>query len=142
MGYNAITAWILKSRFHRLLSQNTLLLGYRGRRSGKAFETPVNYVRTGDELLITSLRQRTWWRNFLGGAPVRVWLVGKTVDARAIALVEPNEVAHSLEKYLTAAPQIAKYFRVTLDAQGHLNNSELQAAAESRIIVRILLKFS
>lgn len=142
MGYNAITAWILKSRFHRLLSQNTLLLGYRGRRSGKAFETPVNYVRTGDELLITSLRQRTWWRNFLGGAPVRVWLVGKAVDARAIALVEPNEVAHYLEKYLIAAPQIAKYFRVTLDAQGHLNNSELQAAAESRIIVRILLKFS
>lgn len=142
MWYNVIIAWILKSPLHRLLSQNTLLLEYMGRRSGKAFETPVNYVDLGDELLVTSLRQRTWWRNFMGSAPVRIWLLGKAIDARAIALVEPNEVAHYLEKYLAAAPQIAKYFRVRLDPQGHPNPSDIQLAAGSRIIVRILLELS
>ncbi len=140
MWYNGMMAWILKSPFHPLLSKNTLLLEYTGRRSGKAFETPVNYVRSGDELLITSQRQRTWWRNFIGGAPVRVWLAGEPVTAWALAQVNPDEVAQSLEKYLTAAPQIARYFQVSLDDQSHPKSAEVQLAAQNRVTVRILLK--
>lgn len=138
MWYNGIMAGILKSPFHALLSKNTLLLVYTGRRSGKVFETPVNYVRMGDELLITSQRQRTWWRNFISGGPVRVWLAGEQVNARAIAQVDPAEVAQSLETYLTAAPQIARFFQVGLDEQGHPKSAEVQLAARSRVTVRIL----
>ena len=138
MWYNGIIAWILKSPFHSLLSKNTLLMEYTGRRSGKRFETPLNYARTGDELTITSQRQRTWWRNFIGGAPVRLRLAGEQVNARAIAQVDPDEVAQSLEKYLTAAPQIARYFQVSLDEQGHPKAVEVQLAAQSRVTVRIL----
>ncbi len=138
MWYNGIMAWILKSPFHPLLSKNTLLLEYTGRRSGKAFVTPVNYVRTGEELMVTSQRHRTWWRNFIGGAPVRLWLAGEQVNARAITQVDPDEVVQSLQKYLTAAPQIARYFQVSLDEQGRPKSAEVELAALSRVAVRIL----
>jgi len=142
MWYNAILAWVLKSRFHPLLSKNILLLAYRGRRSGKIYETPVNYVNLTNELLITSLRQRKWWRNFIGGAPVRVRLAGKVIDGQATALVDIPQVSHYLDAYLTAAPQVAKYFKVSLDTQGHPLSGNIQAAAQERVVIRIPIRLS
>jgi len=57
---------------------------------------------------------------------------------RAIALVDSSEVAQSLAKYLTGAPQIARYFQVSLDEQGRPKATEVQLAAQSRVTVRIL----
>ena len=60
------------------------------------------------------------------------------VVQRAIAQLYPDEVAQSLAKYLTAAPQIARYFQVSLDEQGRPKAAEVQLAAQSRVTVRIL----
>jgi len=46
---------------------------YVGRRSGKTFETPVGYRRSGDTLMINVAAPdaKNWWRNFLGdGDPI------------------------------------------------------------------------
>lgn len=74
---------ILRSPLHGLLSRDILLITYTGRRSGKSFVTPVNYIRTGDLLRVVSFQQRRWWRNLRGGAPVNLWLAGKEVTAWA-----------------------------------------------------------
>ena len=50
-----------------------VVIRYTGRRSGGTFQTPVNYQRRGDDIVIRviSADKKTWWRNFLGdGGPM------------------------------------------------------------------------
>jgi hypothetical protein len=54
MWYNRPMSWILRSPLHRVLSKSTLLITLSGRKSGKLYTLPVNYVREGDILWITS----------------------------------------------------------------------------------------
>lgn len=61
--YNPVVAWILRSPLHGVMSRSTMLLNYTGRKSGRTYTTPVNYVRDGDGLLCVGAREHTWWRN-------------------------------------------------------------------------------
>jgi hypothetical protein len=110
-----------------------------GRKSGKKYTLPVNYVREGEALWVTSQRERTWWRNLLGSAPLEVVLQGKTLPARGEALVEEGAVVEGLRHYFQLAPQVARYFGVALDAEGKADPSSLVQAARERVVVEIRL---
>jgi hypothetical protein len=139
MWFNPIMKWLIRSPFHGFFSKSMLVIGYTGRKSGKRFDTPVNYVRDGNDLLITSYRSRTWWRNMLGGAPVTVWLAGKQIQSSAEAYTDPAEVIRYLQAYLDHVPQQARYFNVALDAQGRPAPEQVSQAAQERVIVRVCL---
>ncbi|WP_247606302.1 hypothetical protein [Nocardia flavorosea] len=56
-----------------LLSKVFAEVEYVGRRSGRVFRTPVNFMKEGDEYVIRVAMpdKKTWWRNFLGeGSPI------------------------------------------------------------------------
>jgi len=56
-----------------LVRRSMVVVRYTGRRSGKSFETPVNYQRSGDEIAIRVMApdSKNWWRNFTGdGGPI------------------------------------------------------------------------
>ena len=131
--------WLIRSPLHGLFSKSMLVIGYSGRRSGRRYETPVNYVRQDADLLITSYQRRTWWRNLLGGAPVTVWLAGKQMQASAEAYSELADVSRYLRAYLDHVPQQARYFNVALDENGHPVAEQVARAAQERVIVRVRL---
>ena len=54
-----------------------MLVSVAGRKTGRIYTTPVNYIRDGDALTVISRRYRTWWRNLRGGAPVTLRLRGR-----------------------------------------------------------------
>ncbi len=57
----------------RLVGRGLVVIRYVGRRSGKTFEIPVGYRRSGNTLTInvTAADAKNWWRNFLGeGGPI------------------------------------------------------------------------
>jgi deazaflavin-dependent oxidoreductase (nitroreductase family) len=137
MGFNAVMIWLLRSRLHGLLDRGILLVTVTGRKSGKTYTTPVNYLRDGDTLWVTSTRGRTWWRNLKGGAPLGVYLTGHAYHAHGQAIVEESAVAESLAAYLHIAPQYAKYFKVALDAVGQPVPADCARAARERVMVRI-----
>ena len=139
MWFNPIMKWLIRSPLHSFVSKSMLVIGYTGRKSGKRYETPVNYVRNGDDLLVTSYRNRTWWRNMLGGVPVTVWLMGKQIQASAEAFPDQADVTRYLQAYLDQVPQQAKYFDVTLDEQGRPVPAGVSQAAQERVIVRLRL---
>lgn len=139
MWYNVPIRWLLRSPLHSMLSANVLLITYLGRRSGKTYATPVNYVRDGDILSVVSFRHRTWWRNLQSGVPVSLRLRGHERKAVATVFTDDEAVAASLLAHLQRAPQYAKYFRVTLDPDGKPDPEEARKAADSRIMVRIEL---
>jgi hypothetical protein len=84
---NRLVRLILHSRWHGVLSRRLLLVTVTGRRSGRTHTLPVAYTERGNVLAIrvgASTRKR-WWRNVVGGAPVRVRLRGTERTGRAVS---------------------------------------------------------
>jgi deazaflavin-dependent oxidoreductase (nitroreductase family) len=137
--YNPLMIFILRSPVHGLLDRNTMLITVTGRRSGKSYTAPVNYLTDGNTLLTVSQRHRTWWRNLCGGAPVEVRVKGQTYRALGEACTDDNEVALGLKRYLELAPQIARYIGVGLEPNGQPKCDDLTRAAQERVMVRVHL---
>jgi len=90
---------ILRSPLHALVSGSTMLVTVTGRRSGQTYTTPVNYVREGDTVTVFSWRDRTWWRNLRGGAPVTLRLRGRDLRGTGeVAAVGGEAVAAALTR--------------------------------------------
>lgn len=136
---NQFTKVILRSPLHGLLSGSTMLITVTGRKSGKAYTTPVNYVRHRDVVYITSRRERTWWRNLRGGGPVTLRLQGQNVQGRAIAIEDDQGVSAGLTAYLGQVPQYAKYFGVALDSNGQPKAGDIARVAQTRIMIQVKL---
>lgn len=139
MWYNRLLTTLLRSPFHALLSGSTLALTYTGRKSGKTYTTPVNYVRAGDRLLTTSSRDRLWWRNLRGGAPVWLRLQGREVKALGQAIEDEAAVSEALFAYLAQKPGLAKYFEVALDTGGLPDRDDVARTAKARVMIQFRL---
>ncbi|MDJ1420542.1 MAG: nitroreductase family deazaflavin-dependent oxidoreductase [Candidatus Methanoperedens sp.] len=129
---------LLRSPLHMLASKSTLLITFTGRKSGKSYTTPVNYVPDGDVLYIVSLRSRTWWRNLRGGAHVIVRLRGRSLEAEGDVIEDYESVEKELMKYLQKVPQYGRYFKVRLDPGGHPDPEDVARAAQDRVMIRLL----
>ena len=144
MWFNPIMTWLLRSPLHSVISSNTMLMTYTGRKSGKIFTTPMNYLRMkdsrGEYLLTTSLRERTWWRNLRGGAAVTLQLQGKNMPAQAEAHEDEGVVISELEAFFEQAPKMAKYFGVKIEANGKPNRDDVARAAQTRVVVRTVVR--
>ena len=72
-----------------LVRRGMVEIRYVGRRSGTTFTTPVNYRRSGDDIVIpVGLPDRkNWWRNFLdeGGPITFLGLDGRDRTGHAVA---------------------------------------------------------
>lgn len=132
---NSIMSGLLRSPLHSLVSGNMLLIGVVGRRTGRHYVTPVNYLRDGDDLLIFSLRARSWWRNARGGA-VTLRLRGVDVNGRAQVIEDEAGVAEALTACCRRAPQLARAFGVRLGAQSEPVAEDIARAARERVVIR------
>ena len=137
--YNPMMQWLLRSPWHGMLSGNTLLVSFAGRKSGKRFAIPVNYARDGDTFYATSLRESTWWRNLRGGAPVTLRVQGKDVSGRGEVMADGDAVVEGLTRYFETAPVYAKYYGVHLDANGRPDAADIARVARERVVVRVHL---
>ncbi len=79
MWFNPIMTFLLRSPLHSLVSNSMMLISVTGRKSGRRVTLPVSYVRENDTLWVISSRNRQWWRNLLGGAPVTLRLAGQDI---------------------------------------------------------------
>ena len=140
MWFNPFMAGVLRSPFHGLLSHNTMLITVCGKKTGRRLTTPVNYFRRGDELLMVSLRSRTWWRNLRGGAQVGLLLAGKEREAFASVAESDSEIRRGLAQIIVHSPSIARPLAIALDETGQPKPVDLARASQNRVIVRARLK--
>ncbi len=135
---NSMMAWLLRSPLHGLLSKNFMLITVTGRKSGKSLTTPVNYVRDGADLLIVSWRDRTWWKNLRGGAPVTLRLQGRDHIGFGIPIEDAESVAKNLLVLIRQSPAYQKHFAINLTPDGQPTDPEaLMQLAQPRVIVRV-----
>ena len=134
--FNPLISSLLRSPLHRLLSKQIMLITYKGRKSGKEYTIPVNYVRDGNTLWTTSYTQRTWWRNLRGSASVTIQLRGKKVEAIAEVIEDEQAKIEGFMLFLHKAPGFAQYFKVEIESNGKPNREDVVKASKGRVLVR------
>ena len=130
MWFNPIMRCLLRSPLHFTVSKNTMLMTYTGRKSGKVYTVPMNYLDIEGVLYTINSRERTWWRNLRGGAEVTLRLKGEDRKAWAEAIEDQEEVAEKLSLYFKTAPQIARYMKVKTDVDGSPNAEDIHRGLE------------
>lgn len=137
---NPVVAGVLRSPLHPILSGNTLLLYYQGRRSGRAYRTPVSYHQHDDEIHCFAGREHRWWRNLQNAGSVVVLLRGQRLDATPRVTVGPPALLiPRLREFLRAVPRDAGHSGVRLDRCGEPLAADLAAAAQGLVHVALHL---
>jgi deazaflavin-dependent oxidoreductase (nitroreductase family) len=139
MGANDVVAWMLRSPLHGLVDSDMMLVTMTGRKSGKPITTPVNYVRDGNTLWVTSTRERTWWRNLRAGAPATLLLKGKEVVAQGEAIENDEAVAAGFTRFFALRPKYASTFKVKLGSDGRPDPASLSELVKQRVVVKFTL---
>jgi hypothetical protein len=137
MWFNPVIIWLLKSPLHGLISKGVMLVSVTGRKSGKSISTPTNYLRERNTLWVISWRDRKWWRNLRGGAPIRLLLEGKCAEGCGHVIEEEQAVARSLFDYYQRVPKSAKYVGIGLDTAGLPVLADCKHAAQKLVVVRV-----
>ncbi|NOT06474.1 MAG: nitroreductase family deazaflavin-dependent oxidoreductase [Anaerolineales bacterium] len=138
MKGNDFMAWVLRSPFHRMLSNGMMLITITGRKSGKTFTTPVGYYEENGALWVLTSRDRTWWKNLQGGAKVDLLLKRKPVQGFADTDLDENSVEARMAEYLRHVPQAAKPMKVRIE-NGKPNPRDVANIAKDRLFVKIKL---
>ncbi len=139
MQSNDFTKFILRSPLHGLLSGSMLLITVTGRKTGRIVTLPVQYLRDGNQLWITSTRERIWWHNLRGGAKVTMLLRGKDVKGQGEVIEDEQAVVDSFRNFFQLAPRSARYFNIRLDPQGEPEIEDIARLSRERVMVKVLL---
>jgi hypothetical protein len=132
---NRLLGVLLRSPFYRLLGKNMTLFSYIGRKSGRRYSFPLGYFRAGQTVVIFA--GNPWWKNFRAPAPVTLYLDGQPVDGIAQIVTQPSEAYGWLLAYLRALPSYAKFYGVTLNAEGRPDVASVARASQEKVAVRI-----
>ena len=140
---NPPVRWLLRSPLHRLMSQNTLLLEFTGRKSGRALSTPISYyVKDGTAHCFTS-RSFAWWRNLTTGKQVRVTIKGHTWQSSPVVESSDYPLMESqLEAFLRAVPRDATHAGVSLDEKGNPNPDDIRRGIPGMVYLKFPLENS
>jgi len=142
---NPFVKLILRSPLHAWMSAAVLLITYRGRKSGREFTLPVQYVQDGNHIYIVPgfAEKKIWWRNLKGGMDVQVTLKGQTRSGHGILLDQDSDsetIVKAVGLYLQQFPSLVKTYNVRIETDGRFNSDDLSKAAEGIVMIEVTLK--
>jgi deazaflavin-dependent oxidoreductase (nitroreductase family) len=123
------------------MGRNLTLLRFRGRTSGRWYQTPVGYVRDGDTVVIVTSPAYTWWRNVRDGAEVDLRLDGawRTGHARVVTPDDPAYDGTIALQVAKRGPGMLRGFGVDVDDAGRVADEAREAAGRAAHLVRVEL---
>ena len=141
---NPVVTAVLGSRFHKLLSRSAAVLTVTGRRSGRRYHVPVQYAADGQAIYVVpgGWEHKTWWRNLIQPARVRILLEGRDMTGVGQAFSgdrEPQLVTAGMTSYLTKFATSARVRGIARDPRGRPDPEQLQRAVPNEVIVRVIL---
>lgn len=138
MNGNDFMSWVLRSPLHGMLSNGMMLITITGRKTGKRYTTPVGYYEEGGFLWVITSRDRTWWKNFQGGANVDLLLKRRPVKGFAEVELDEKSVEARMGEYLRHVPQAAKPMGIRVENKKP-NVEDIAKTAKDRLFVKIRL---
>ena len=137
MNGNDFVAFFLRTPLRAFMG-DTMLITVTGHKTGRKYSTPVGFYREGDYLWVLTSRDRTWWRNVRGGAPVTLLLKGKNVDAFAEPELDEDAIETRSFDYIRHVPLAAKPMGIRIEDKVP-NTEEIVRVARGRLFIKIKL---
>lgn len=134
---NNVVNFLLHTPLRSLLG-NTMQITVAGRKTGRQYSLPVGFFEQDGFLWVLSSRDRTWWRNVRGGAPVDLYLRGEPREGLAEPVLDESAVRTEMTAYLQASPVAARWLGVNL-LGGRLDPADAARLARERMFVKIKL---
>lgn len=135
---NKTMKFILRSPMHGMVSKSIVVISFTGKKSGKTISTPVSYSQSGKQ--VTIFTHAKWWKNLVGGAPVKLSLRGKEACGMAEPVVEnKTAIAAALSDHLRRVKSDATFYGVTFDEQGNPRQDEIEKAIQTVVMVCVNL---
>ena len=138
MNGNDFMSWVLRSPFHGMLSNGTMLITVTGRKTGKTYTTPVDYYKEGSYLWVMTSRDRSWWRNIQNGANVSLLLKRKSLLGFAETELDHKAVEMRMVEYIQHIPQVAKPMGIRVEDKVP-NMEDITRIAKDKLFVKIRL---
>jgi hypothetical protein len=133
---NPILRWLLASPVHWPWSRWFAVLAWKGRKTGRPYSTPVSYVREGSTAWLTTGDK--WWRNLIDGAPVTLWIAGRSYSATTVAVTNEEESRMEHERLFREHRWFRFLAGIPRGAAGGPDASAVaQAVAAGRVLVRV-----
>ena len=135
-------AMLRTTGIERLLGRTLALITVTGKKSGRAYTTPVTYYRDGDTVIVLTRKNRTWWRNVANGAngaDVELRLAGQTFRGRARASVGDEGELPELVAFLEHRRADARAYGLTLSPDGRVDRDQARALLPQIVVIRIAL---
>lgn len=138
LALNWLISILLRSPFHGALSRSTMVISFRGAKTGKQFTFPVGYYDLqGNRLFVIPLHG--WWTNLRGNAPVTVWLKGRKYQGAADASRGDEQTVQELERLVEESANLIRLYKIPRNDQGRLEPDRLRQVAHALPLVRIRL---
>ncbi len=132
---------LLKSPVHGVMSSNTLIIEFKGQKSGRTMSTPISYVQTDDAIHCFTGKPNIWWRNLRGGDPVKLLIKGHWVFVTPEVVLDDSEtLAPALDAFLRAVPRDAPHSNVRLAADGTPNMADIQKVVRDLVLLKFRLQ--
>ena len=137
---NPIVKTVLRSPLHGLMSRNTMLLEFTGRKSGKPYCTPVSYYMANDTVRCVTDKGNQWWRNLVNVDAVDVIVKGRRITGKpVVAPAGSAEVQAALCDLLVASPRDAAFAGVGFDSSGQPAAEDVVRASNTLVLISIEL---
>ena len=136
---NSMMKFMLRSPFHRGISQSIMLITFTGRKTGKRYTTPIRYLQTHNKVI--AFTQEKWWKNLETKTPIELRLRGDRVRGIPTPVMgSTSPIQTSLQDFLQHFPSDAKYYAVAVDEHGQPNPDDVLKAAQNTIMLEIQLQ--
>ena len=128
---NPVMRRLLRSPLHGLVSRDIAILHFTGRKSGRALNTPLSYVKDGRKVLFLSSQNTGWWKNFRGGE--------SPVGTAVLMEGDSEALRDGVRRFLSALPRDAIVYGIKLDKSKRPTESSLAKAAHRLVVVEVAL---
>lgn len=98
-----------------LAGRHTYILTVRGRKTGRAYSTPVRLIENGERWLVAPYGEVGWVRNARAAGEMEINRAGRS-ETLSIEEVAPEQAAPVLKQYLRSVPVVRPFFDVTPDS--------------------------
>ncbi len=132
---------LLRSSLHGLMSRNTLLLEFTGRKSGRALSTPISYHLDGQAAHCFTSRSFGWWRNLVTAQKVQLTVQGQRMRSTPQVEISDHELMGArLAAFLRAVPRDASHAGVKLDKDGNPDPADIRRVVPDMVYLRFPLE--
>ncbi len=138
---NPVMRGLLRSPLHGVASGNIAILHFTGRKSGRALDTPLSYMREDNTVRFLSDRSTHWWRN-LGGAGADVEVEARRQRLAGHATLHEGDseaLREGVRRFIAAVPRDAAIYGLKLDADKHVTEDSLAQKAAGLVLVEVEL---